>query len=145
VGNVNTVSQGPPETLCCNLHHVSFFEPQAIAEAKAIRSKEVNMNISGTAMGFELKVMMFDVLLAMTHFRLTTAKRLAPSSFAITLDPRSHSDRGELWVNCHLRAECARAKLGARQVKIVFLFELVIGKLVSRRHPDSIRLSVGGN
>src|SRR5207248_4283664 len=103
------------------------------------------MSVAGAAMSLELEMMMFDVLQAMAHFRLTTPECLAPPRLTVTRDAGSHSNGVELRVNHHLRPKGTTAKLGAGQVEIIFLFEFVIGKLVSSRHPDSIRLSVGGN
>jgi hypothetical protein len=39
-----------------------------IAEAEAIRPKEVNVNVSGPAVALKFEVMMLNILQAVTHF-----------------------------------------------------------------------------
>jgi hypothetical protein len=51
-----------------NLDEITGTEAHALTETQAIRAKEVNVNISGTAMAGELEMMVLNVSQAMAHF-----------------------------------------------------------------------------
>ena len=50
-----------------NLHYIPVGELDARAEAEAVRAKVMNMQVAGTAVSFELEVMVLDVGKAVAH------------------------------------------------------------------------------
>src|SRR5205809_3303740 len=49
------------------LHHIAILQSNALTETQAVCAEEMHMNVTGTAVGFVLKMMMFDILQAVAR------------------------------------------------------------------------------
>jgi hypothetical protein len=65
--------QDGAEAIELDLHDVSVGKPNAFAETQAVGPQEMNVDVAWPPVRFVLKVMMLDILQAMTH--LSTAIR----------------------------------------------------------------------
>ena len=60
---------------------------------------------------FEFEMMMFDILQAVTHFRLAAAKGFRPECARAALNLHSNLDRFEFGVDHQFGSQCAGSKL----------------------------------
>ena len=139
------VSQRAPVAFDGNLHDVSLLQTNVIAEAQAVRSKEVNVDISTAAMSFVFEMMVLDVSQAMAHFGFTAAECLGPMDIAFPFDGCGYGNGLEFWIDHKFWSKRTGAKFGAGEVEIVFLFELMIRKFVTYSHSNSIKPSIGSD
>ena len=113
-----------------------------VAKAEAVRSEEMDMNLAWPAVPFKLEMMVLDVVQAVTHFGFSGAETLAPKHVAVPFDRRGHRDRLEFCIHHEFWPKGTSAQLRAREVQIILLFELMIGKLIADRKAHAIRPAI---
>ena len=86
------IPQRPAETMKCNLHDVSIGEPNAFSEAKTVSAKKMNVNVPPLAVRFVFEMMVFDILQAVAHLRLTGADLFSPQLPAGAFNPLARTD-----------------------------------------------------
>ena len=137
------IAQGAAESRELNLHHIAAGETDAFAEAEAIGAEEMDVDVAGAAMRFELEMVMLDVAQAVAHFGFAGTDFFVPERFAGALDGDFTGDGIELGVKDDFRAEGTGAQFRACQIQIILFFEYVVGKFVAAGHADAVRVAVG--
>ena len=105
----------------------------------------MHMHVSAAAVSFVLEVVMLNVLQTVAHFGFTAAERPGPEDTSFPLDCHRYRYGLKFWIDHEFWPQCTRAELRARQIEIVFLLELMIGKLVAHGHSDPIGPAIGRN
>ena len=74
----NRIAQWTAEALECDVHDVSICQADSFAETKAVGTKKVDVNVSGTAVRFKFEVMMLKISKRVAHVLLAGANTLFP-------------------------------------------------------------------
>lgn len=72
---MDRIAQRTPKALEGDLDHIAIFQPDAGAKTQAVRSEEMDVQISGAPVSFKFKVMMFQILQAVAHFGFAGTER----------------------------------------------------------------------
>src|SRR5437867_10202328 len=82
----NRIAQWTAEALECDVHDVSICQADSFAKTEAVGTKEVDMNVSRTAVCFKFEVMMLNILQAVAHFSLAASNLFRPQGAAGTMN-----------------------------------------------------------
>ena len=66
--SANGIPQRPPKTFSSDLHHVSILQTHRSLKLRQSVPKKMHVNVSWPAVRLKLKMMMLDILHAVTHF-----------------------------------------------------------------------------
>src|SRR5579863_565147 len=135
------VAQRPSEAFESHLHYVPVAKLNAVSKAQAIGAEKMHVQVPGPAVRIEFEVVMLDIPQAVAHFRLARANLLPPQHARIALDHHLARHRLKIRVEHELGPDRTGANLRTRQVQIILLLELMIGKLVSGGHAHAPRHS----
>src|SRR5579863_9683713 len=116
-------------------------EAQCRLQSSSNRRRENARAGPGPAVRIEFEVVMLDIPQAVAHFRLARANLLPPQHARIALDHHLARHRLKIRVEHELGPDRTGANLRTRQVQIILLLELMIGKLVSGGHAHAPRHS----
>jgi hypothetical protein len=122
-----------------------MLQMNTVAETEAVRSEEVYVDVSPAAVSFVFEMMVLDVSQAMAHFGFTAAESIGPMDASFPFDGHVNGQGLEFWINHKFGSERTRAEFGASEIKIVFLFKLMIREFVPYRHSDSIGPAIWSN
>src|SRR5215217_2746425 len=82
-GDLQGITQRPAKQWHVDLEQVAIARLKAGAEADAIRAKEVNVDIAGSAEEFVLEVVLLQVGDRVAHIRLASLERAAPNDRSV--------------------------------------------------------------
>src|SRR5579862_1497695 len=89
-GHMDRIAQRPPEPFECNLHDISGLKGDARAEAQAIRSEEVNVNVARSPVSLKLEVMMLEVSQTVAHLGFSGSESSGPDRTPAPVDVYRH-------------------------------------------------------
>src|SRR5208337_2481098 len=110
------VSQRAAVTLDGDLHDISVLQANMVAKTEAVRSKEMNVDVSRPAVSFKLKMMMLNVAQAVAHLGFPGAESLGPVNISISLDRRRNGNGFEFRINHELGSQRAGTEFRTREV-----------------------------
>src|SRR5215470_11415887 len=76
------IPQRPAEALEMHLHDISRLQMNSLPKAEGVRAEEVDVNISGPTMPFELEVVMLQIGQRVRHGLLAATDGSRPQSLA---------------------------------------------------------------